>query len=93
MAMRTVLFLLTNLLVVLTISVVLSLLTALGLLPPDLPLLPLLVASFVWGVMGAWISLQLSAESAKQMMGLQLVGPGSGPGGRLQRHPDGHAAR
>ncbi|MFZ0407911.1 MAG: protease HtpX [Cyanobium sp.] len=76
--MRILLYLLTNLLVVLTISLVLSLLTALGLLPPELPLLQLLVASFVWGMMGAWISLQLSAESAKRMMGLQLLGPEGG---------------
>ena len=76
--MRILLYLLTNLLVVLTISLVLSLLTALGLLPPELPLLQLLVASFVWGMMGAWISLQLSADSAKRMMGLQLLGQGGG---------------
>jgi heat shock protein HtpX len=79
--LRTVLFLITNLAVVLTISLILSLLTGLGLLPPDLPLLPLLVSSFVWGVLGAWISLQFSAESAKRMMGVQLVGPGSGGSG------------
>ncbi len=76
--MRILLYLLTNLLVVLTISLVLSLLTAAGLLPPELPLLQLLVASFVWGLMGAWISLQLSADSAKRMMGLQMLGPGGG---------------
>ena len=77
-AMRILLYLLTNLLVVLTISLVLSLLTAIGLLPPQLPLLQLLVASFVWGMMGAWISLQLSADSAKRMMGMQLLDQGGG---------------
>ncbi len=76
MALRTLLFLITNLAVVLTISLILYLLTALGLLPPDLPLLPLLVGSFVWGLLGSWISLQFSAESAKRMMGIQLVGQG-----------------
>ena len=40
--MRILLYLLTNLLVVLTISLLLSLLTAIGLLPPELPLLQLL---------------------------------------------------
>ena len=70
MALRTILFLITNLAVVLTISLLLSLLTAIGLLPANLPLLPLLVASFVWGVMGSWMSLQMSAESAKRMMGV-----------------------
>ena len=78
MALRTLLFLITNLAVVLTISLILNLLTAIGLLPPDLPLLPLLVGSFVWGVLGAWIALQFSAESAKRMMGIQLVGQGGG---------------
>jgi heat shock protein HtpX len=82
MALRTLLFLITNLAVVLTISLILSLLTSLGLLPPDLPLLPLLVSCFVWGVLGAWISLQFSAESAKRMMGIQLV---SGSGGPAER--------
>ena len=41
-AMRILLYLLTNLLVVLTISLLLSRLTAAGLLPPALPLLQLL---------------------------------------------------
>jgi heat shock protein HtpX len=82
MALRTLLFLITNLAVVLTISLILSLLTSIGLLPPDLPLLPLLVSCFVWGVLGAWISLQFSAESAKRMMGIQLV---SGSGGSTER--------
>jgi heat shock protein HtpX len=78
MALRTLLFLLTNLAVMLTISLILNVLTAIGLLPPDLPLLPLLIGSFFWGVVGAWISLQFSAESAKRMMGIQLVGQGGG---------------
>ena len=82
MALRTLLFLITNLAVVLTISLILSLLTSIGLLPPDLPLLPLLVSCFVWGVLGAWISLQFSAESAKRMMGIQLV---DGSGGSTER--------
>ena len=82
MALRTLLFLITNLAVVLTISLILSLLTSIGLLPPDLPLLPLLVSCFVWGVLGAWISLQFSAESAKRMMGIQLV---NGSGGSTER--------
>jgi heat shock protein HtpX len=76
MALRTMLFLITNLAVVLTISLILYLLTAIGVLPPDMPLLPLLVGSFIWGLLGSWISLQFSAESAKRMMGIQLVGQG-----------------
>ena len=73
MALRTVLFLITNLVVVLTISILLQLAAAAGLLPPDLPLLPLLLGSFGWGVIGAWISLQFSRQSAIRAMGVQLL--------------------
>lgn len=73
--MRLLLFLLTNLLVVLTISLVLSALTAMGLLPADLPLVPLAGGCFLWGMAGAWLSLQFSAASARQMMGVQLLDP------------------
>lgn len=73
--MRLLLFLLTNLLVVCTISVVLSLLTGLGLLPTDLPLVPLAGGCFLWGMVGAWLSLQFSAASAKGMMGVQVLDP------------------
>jgi heat shock protein HtpX len=82
MALRTLLFLFTNLLVVLTISLLLQLLTAIGWLPPDLPLLPLLIGCFVWGVLGAWISLQFSATSARHMMGVQVVNDSSHPAAR-----------
>jgi heat shock protein HtpX len=82
MALPTLLFVITNLAVVLTISLILSLLTSVGVLPPDLPLFPLLVSCFAWGVIGAWISLQLSADSAKRLMGIQLV---SGGGGSSER--------
>jgi heat shock protein HtpX len=78
MALRTVLFLITNLVVVLTISILLQLATAAGLLPPDLPLLPLLLGSFGWGVIGAWISLQFSRQSAIRAMGVQLLEEGEG---------------
>lgn len=73
--MRLLLFLLTNLLVVLTLSVLVGLLTSLGLLPPDLPLLPLAGGCFLWGMAGAWLSLQFSAASAMRMMGVQLLDP------------------
>ncbi|MFO0039552.1 MAG: protease HtpX [Synechococcaceae cyanobacterium] len=78
MALRTVLFLITNLVVVLTISILLQLATAAGLLPPDLPLLPLLLGSFGWGVIGAWISLQFSRQGAIRAMGVQLLEEGEG---------------
>jgi heat shock protein HtpX len=82
MALRTVLFLLTNLVVVLTISLILGALTTAGLLPPDLPLLPLLLACFGWGVLGSWISLQFSARSAMAAMGVQVVNDDPSPAGR-----------
>ena len=52
MALRTLLFLITNLAVVLTISLILNLLTSIGLLPPDLPLLPCLALTFLAGPTG-----------------------------------------
>jgi len=73
--MRLLLFLLTNLLVVLTISGVVGLLITAGLLPPDLPLLPLAGGCFLWGMAGAWLSLQFSAASARRMMGVRLLDP------------------
>ncbi|MFO7630354.1 MAG: protease HtpX [Prochlorococcaceae cyanobacterium] len=73
MALRTTLFLLTNLAVVVTIALLLALATAIGWLPPDLPLAPLLLGSFFWGVMGSWLSLQWSRQSAIAAMGVQLV--------------------
>jgi len=78
MALRTVLFLITNLVVVLTISILLQIATAAGLLPPDLPLLPLLVGCFGWGLIGAWISLLFSRQSAIRAMGVQVLEEGEG---------------
>ena len=71
---RVVLFVLTNILVVLTISVVLSILSATGILPVDTRSLSgLLVFCFIWGMGGAFISLQLSRWMAKRAMGVRLV--------------------
>jgi heat shock protein HtpX len=78
MALRTVLFLITNLVVVLTISILLQLATAAGLLPPDLPLLPLLLGCFGWGLVGAWISLLFSRQSAIRAMGVRVLEEGEG---------------
>ncbi|MFM7266372.1 MAG: protease HtpX, partial [Cyanobium sp.] len=78
MALRTVLFLITNLVVVLTISILLQIATAAGLLPADLPLLPLVLGSFGWGLIGAWISLLFSRQSAIRAMGVQVLEEGEG---------------
>jgi heat shock protein HtpX len=82
MALRTLLFLITNLVVVLTISLILGVLTSVGLLPADLPWLALLVSCFAWGVLGSWIALQFSARSAMAAMGVQLVNDNPSPAAR-----------
>ncbi len=82
MALRTSLFLLTNLVVVATIGLLLGLVTALGWLPPELPLTPLLLSCFAWGAGGSWLALQWSRQSAIQAMGVELVDGSSGPEAR-----------
>jgi heat shock protein HtpX len=74
MAKRIVLFLVTNLLVVLTLSVVLSVLGVgryAG--PGGLDIRALAIFCLVWGMGGAFISLQISRWMAKRATGLQLV--------------------
>jgi heat shock protein HtpX len=73
---RIVLFCLTNLLVIVTISITLNLLgvqpylTANGLNP-----VALAQFCFIWGMGGAFISLALSRIMAKWMMGVQVIDP------------------
>ena len=74
MAKRIFLFLLTNIVVVTTISLVLSLL---GVRPGD-GLGPLAVFCFIWGMGGAFISLLVSRWMAKRAMGVQLVNGNTG---------------
>lgn len=78
MALRTSLFLLTNLVVVATIGLLLGLAATLGWLPSDLPLTPLLLSCFLWGAGGSWLALQWSRQSAIQAMGVQLVEESAG---------------
>ena len=75
MGKRIFLFLLTNLAVVVVLSIILSLLGVGGYIGPDgsLQLVPLAIFCFVWGMGGAFISLQLSRWIAKRAMGVQLV--------------------
>lgn len=78
---RVILFVLTNLLVVLTISIVLSILSATGILPVDpRSMSGLLVFCFIWGMGGAFISLQLSRWMAKRALGVRLVDGRTGNG-------------
>jgi heat shock protein HtpX len=78
---RILLFFLTNILVIVTISIALS---VLGVVFPGLAILPrlgaaglnygsLFVFCLVWGMGGAFISLALSRVSAKWMMGVKVI--------------------
>jgi heat shock protein HtpX len=74
MAKRIVLFLVTNLLVVLTLSIVLSVLGVGNYVGPDgLNIGALATFCLIWGMGGAFISLQLSRWMAKRATGMQLV--------------------
>jgi heat shock protein HtpX len=74
MGKRILLFLLTNLAVVVTLSVVLSVLGVGRYVGPDgLDIQALAIFSFVWGMGGAFISLQMSRFIAKRATGIKLV--------------------
>ncbi|MDP3718793.1 MAG: protease HtpX [Acidobacteriota bacterium] len=76
---RIFLFLATNIAVMITLSIVLSLLGFSGYLTPTgLDYSALMVFSLVWGMAGAFISLQMSRWMAKRAMGVQLVDGKSG---------------
>ena len=71
---RFFLFLLTNILVVVTISIVLSLLgVSRNIRPGDYQ--ALLVFCFSWGMVGSLVSLAISRWSAKMFMGVQVIDP------------------
>ena len=75
MGKRTLLFLLTNLAIMLVLSLILSLLGVGGYIGADgqLQLVPLMIFCLVWGMGGAFLSLQMSRWIAKRAMGVQLV--------------------
>lgn len=75
MGKRIWLFLLTNLAVMLVLSLILSLLGVGGYIGSDgqLQLVPLMIFCLVWGMGGAFLSLQMSRWLAKRAMGVQLV--------------------
>jgi heat shock protein HtpX len=71
---RILLFLATNLAVMITLSIVLGLLGFGGYITPDgMDYSALMVFCLVWGMGGAFISLQMSRFMAKMAMGVQLV--------------------
>ena len=85
MAKRIFLFMLTNILVVVTISIVMSVL-GIGnyLTASGIDYSALLVFCLVWGFVGSGISLMLSKFMAKKMMGVEIVDD-RGPYGELVR--------
>ena len=81
MAKRIVLFLVTNLVVVLTLSIVLS---VLGVNRYAGARAHLAIFCLVWGMGGAFISLQISRWMAKRATGMQLVDGAVGAGGEAR---------
>jgi heat shock protein HtpX len=75
MAKRIMLFMVTNLAIIVTLSIVLSLLGVSGYITPagELDFIALGIFCLVWGMGGAFLSLLLSRWSAKRLMGVQLV--------------------
>jgi heat shock protein HtpX len=74
MGKRIFLFLATNLAIVITLSIVLSVLGVGGYVGPGgLDIGSLAVFCFIWGMGGAFISLQMSRWIAKQATGVQLI--------------------
>lgn len=71
-------FFLTNLLVLVTISIMMSLLGVRGYMDANgINYQDLLIWCFIWGMAGSFVSLQMSRWSAKKMMGIQLIDPQS----------------
>jgi heat shock protein HtpX len=75
MGKRILLFVVTNLAIVVTLSIVLSVLGVAGYIRPDggINHSALLVFAFVWGMGGAFISLLMSRAIAKMSLGVKLV--------------------
>jgi heat shock protein HtpX len=79
MGKRIVLFLITNLAVVLTLSVIMSVLGVGNYVGPNgLDIQALAIFCLIWGMGGAFISLQMSRWMAKRATGVQLVDGRSG---------------
>jgi heat shock protein HtpX len=80
MGKRILLFVVTNLAILVTLSVVLNLLGVAGYIRPDggVNHTALLAFAFVWGMGGAFISLLMSRVIAKMAMGVKLVDGRSG---------------
>lgn len=82
---RVLLFILTNMAILITISVVLSLLGVRGYLSSQgIDYSSLMVFCLVWGMAGSFISLAISRMMAKWSMGVQLIDPHTGHGSERQ---------
>lgn len=89
MGKRIFLFILTNILVVATISILLSVFGVTHYVERagkgfHLNLQKLMIICLVWGFVGAFISLALSKVMAKWMMGLSVIDPRTASGGEAQ---------
>lgn len=79
MAKRIFLFLAVNFLVVITLSIILSIFHVQPFLQGyGLNIQSLLIFCFIWGMGGAFISLALSKQMAKWMMGVHVINPDTG---------------
>ena len=80
MGKRILLFLATNLAIMVTLSIVLSLLGVTGYIQPGggIDYTALMVFCFIWGMGGAFISLLISRTMAKWSLGVKLVNGQSG---------------
>lgn len=71
-------FFLTNLLVIVTISIITSILGVRGYMDANgINYESLLIWCLIWGMVGSFISLQMSRWSAKKIMGIRLIDPKS----------------
>jgi heat shock protein HtpX len=78
-AKRTILFLAINFLVIITLSIILNLFHVQPFLKGyGLNIQSLLIFCLVWGMGGAFISLALSRQMAKWMMGVHVINPDTG---------------
>src|SRR5919106_3710121 len=74
MGKRIFLFIVTNIAIVLTLSIVINLLgLRTGVTPGGLDIQALAIFCLVWGMAGSFISLQMSRWIAKRATGVQLI--------------------
>lgn len=81
---RIILFLATNFAVMVMASVAISVLTALGVIPPGAYSFQMLIYAAAFGMGGSLISLALSKWLAKRSMGVQVIDPAR-PGSETER--------